>query len=113
MVGLLLGSLVGGAISDRYGKRPVLLLCVCVQAACGLIPAILPQPFVFLAVRCLTGICCCGINICSFSLGRSRSRTVGLSVIGARCDTKNSERLSANEDRRRPAGRRPLTPAEL
>ncbi|MEQ2206365.1 hypothetical protein XENOCAPTIV_028472 [Xenoophorus captivus] len=36
MVGLLLGSVVGGAISDRYGKRPVLLVCACVQAFCGL-----------------------------------------------------------------------------
>ncbi|XP_026218582.1 solute carrier family 22 member 13 isoform X2 [Anabas testudineus] len=68
MVGLLVGSLFGGAISDRYGKRPVLLVCVCVHAFCGLVPAVLPQPFVFLAVRCLTGICCCCINICSFSL---------------------------------------------
>ncbi|XP_039649728.1 organic cation transporter-like protein [Perca fluviatilis] len=68
MVGLLLGSLFGGAISDRYGKRPVLLVCVCVHAVCGLVPAVLPQPFVFLAVRCLTGVCCCCINICSFSL---------------------------------------------
>ncbi|XP_042370931.1 solute carrier family 22 member 6, partial [Plectropomus leopardus] len=68
MVGLLLGSLFGGAISDRYGKRPVLLVCVCVHAVCGLVPAVLPQPFLFLAVRCLTGVCCCCINICSFSL---------------------------------------------
>lgn len=68
MVGLLLGSLVGGAISDRYGKRPVLLVCVFVHAVCGLVPAIFPQPVLFLAIRCLTGVCCCGINICSFSL---------------------------------------------
>ncbi|XP_034535198.1 solute carrier family 22 member 13 [Notolabrus celidotus] len=68
MVGLLLGSLVGGAISDRYGKRPVLLVCVCMHAICGLVPAVLPQPILFLVVRCLTGVCCCCINICSFSL---------------------------------------------
>ncbi|KAK2857160.1 hypothetical protein Q5P01_005895 [Channa striata] len=68
MAGLLLGSLFGGALSDRHGKRPVLLVCVCVHALCGLVPALLPQPLVFLAVRCLTGVCCCCINICSFSL---------------------------------------------
>uniref|UniRef100_A0A3Q2XCK1 Uncharacterized protein n=1 Tax=Hippocampus comes TaxID=109280 RepID=A0A3Q2XCK1_HIPCM len=68
MVGLLLGSLVGGALSDRYGKRPVLLFSVYVQAVCGLLPAVLPQPFLFLAVRCLAGVCCCCINNCSFSL---------------------------------------------
>ncbi|XP_044043502.1 solute carrier family 22 member 6 isoform X1 [Siniperca chuatsi] len=68
MVGLLLGSLFGGAISDRYGKRPVLLVFVFVHAVCGLVPAIHPQALLFLAVRCLTGVCCCCINICSFSL---------------------------------------------
>ncbi|XP_026157237.1 solute carrier family 22 member 13 isoform X2 [Mastacembelus armatus] len=68
MVGLLLGSLFGGAICDRFGKRPVLLLGVCMHTMCGLVPAVLPQPLLFLAVRCLTGICCCFINICSFSL---------------------------------------------
>lgn len=68
MVGLLLGSLVGGVLSDRYGKRPVLLVCVCLHAFCGLVPAVFPQPIVFLAVRCVTGVCCCCINICSFSL---------------------------------------------
>uniref|UniRef100_A0A3Q2QME6 Solute carrier family 22 member 13 n=1 Tax=Fundulus heteroclitus TaxID=8078 RepID=A0A3Q2QME6_FUNHE len=68
MVGLLLGSVVGGAVSDRYGKRPVLLACACVQALCGLVPAVFPQPLLFLAVRCLTAVCCCCINICAFSL---------------------------------------------
>ncbi|XP_037099067.1 solute carrier family 22 member 6 isoform X4 [Syngnathus acus] len=68
MVGMLLGSLVGGALSDRYGKRPVLLFCVCVQPLCGLVPAVFPQPTLFLAVRCLTGVCCCCINNCSVSL---------------------------------------------
>ncbi|XP_040025877.1 solute carrier family 22 member 6 isoform X1 [Gasterosteus aculeatus] len=68
MVGLLLGSLVGGAVSDRYGKRTVLLVCVYVHALCGLVPALLPRAFLYLAVRCVTGVCCCCINICSFSL---------------------------------------------
>lgn len=68
MVGLLLGSLVGGAISDRFGKRPVLLVSVFVQALCGVMPVVLPQPLLYLIVRCLTGVCCCIINICSFSL---------------------------------------------
>uniref|UniRef100_A0A3Q3X5J4 Uncharacterized protein n=1 Tax=Mola mola TaxID=94237 RepID=A0A3Q3X5J4_MOLML len=68
MVGMLLGSLFGGPISDRYGKRPVLLVCLCVHTVCGLMPAILPQPLVFLIVRCLTGMCSCCINVSSFSL---------------------------------------------
>uniref|UniRef100_A0A3B5QJV0 Solute carrier family 22 member 13-like n=1 Tax=Xiphophorus maculatus TaxID=8083 RepID=A0A3B5QJV0_XIPMA len=53
---------------SRYGKRPVLLACACVQAFCGLVPAVFPQPLLFLAIRCLTAVCCCCINICAFSL---------------------------------------------
>ncbi|XP_056157516.1 solute carrier family 22 member 6 [Lampris incognitus] len=69
MTGLLLGSLCGGALSDWYGRRVVLLVCVSVHAVCGVIPAALHHPLLFLTLRCLTGVCCCCINICSFSLG--------------------------------------------
>lgn len=58
-------------LSCRYGKRPMLLVCLCVNAVCGLVPAVLPQPLLFLAVRCMTGICICCINISSFSLGNN------------------------------------------
>ncbi|XP_051797995.1 solute carrier family 22 member 13-like [Acanthochromis polyacanthus] len=68
MSGLLLGSLVGGAISDRYGSRPTLLVFVCLHIVCSLVPAVLPQPLVFLAVRCLAGVCNSIINVSSFCL---------------------------------------------
>ncbi|XP_071238216.1 solute carrier family 22 member 13-like isoform X2 [Salvelinus alpinus] len=69
MTGLLLGSLFGGALSDRYGKRAVLLVCVCVNAVTAVLPAVLPYALLFLTLRCLAGVSCCCINICSFSLG--------------------------------------------
>ncbi|XP_041704371.1 solute carrier family 22 member 13 [Coregonus clupeaformis] len=69
MTGLLLGSLFGGALSDRYGKRAVLLVCVCVHAVTAVLPAVLPHALLFLTLRCLAGVSCCCINICSFSLG--------------------------------------------
>lgn len=58
----------------RYGKRPMLLVCLCMQAVCGPAPAALPHPLFFLALRCLTGLCCCCINISSFSLGNHTHR---------------------------------------
>ncbi|XP_028324806.1 solute carrier family 22 member 13 [Gouania willdenowi] len=67
-LGLLLGSLVGGAIADRYGKRPVLLVCIFLHAGCSIIPAVLPHLLLFLTIRCLTGVCSCCINVCAFSL---------------------------------------------
>ncbi|XP_077581038.1 solute carrier family 22 member 6 isoform X1 [Stigmatopora nigra] len=68
MLGLLLGSLVGGVLSDRYGKCLVLLVCVHIQAVCGLLPTLITQPVLFLVVRCVTGVCNCCIGNCSFSL---------------------------------------------
>lgn len=68
---------------SRYGKRPMLLACLCVHAVCGLVPAVLPQPLLFLAVRCLTGVCCCCINISSFSLGNKTHTCLLLSLLPA------------------------------
>lgn len=68
MVGQLLGSLVGGAISDRFGKRPVLLWCMSLHAFCGLVPALILQPQVFVMIRCITGVCSSVISTCAFSL---------------------------------------------
>lgn len=68
MVGQLLGSLIGGDISDRFGKRPVLLVCVSIHTLCGLVPALVSQPLVYFTVRFVTGLCSSIINTCSFSL---------------------------------------------
>ncbi|KAJ8398082.1 hypothetical protein AAFF_G00431590 [Aldrovandia affinis] len=69
MTGLLVGSLMGGAISDRYGKRLLLVVSAVLQAVTALCSAfLLFSPF-HLAARCIAGITCYGINISSFSLG--------------------------------------------
>ncbi|XP_012692321.1 solute carrier family 22 member 8 [Clupea harengus] len=69
MMGLLIGSAFSGVLSDRYGKRILLLGCCCVQATMPLATALLPYSTFYLAARCITGITCCGIHMCSFSLG--------------------------------------------
>ncbi|XP_062378925.1 solute carrier family 22 member 13-like [Sardina pilchardus] len=69
MIGLLIGSGFSGVLSDRYGKRILLLGCCFVQAAVPLATALLPYSTVYLVARCVTGITCCGIHMCCFSLG--------------------------------------------
>ncbi|XP_063040681.1 si:dkey-190l8.2 [Engraulis encrasicolus] len=69
MIGLLIGSAFAGVLSDRYGKRILLLGCCCVQATMPLATALLPYSVLYLVARCVTGITCCGIHMCSFSLG--------------------------------------------
>ncbi|KAL2098728.1 hypothetical protein ACEWY4_005208 [Coilia grayii] len=69
MIGLLIGSAFSGVLSDRYGKRILLLGCCCVQATVPLATALLPYSVFYLVARCVTGITCCAIHMCSFSLG--------------------------------------------
>ncbi|KAK7153127.1 hypothetical protein R3I93_011127 [Phoxinus phoxinus] len=69
MTGLLIGSLFGGAVSDRYGKRLLLIFCSAVHAFATLIVAFLPYVPVYLTVRGISGAASCAIHICTFSLG--------------------------------------------
>ncbi|XP_007892203.1 solute carrier family 22 member 13 [Callorhinchus milii] len=68
MTGLLLCSIVGGIISDRYGRKGLLLGSVTIQAVLGLMLAFIPHAIFYLLTRLLTGMTCCGIMITSFSL---------------------------------------------
>ncbi|XP_057200198.1 solute carrier family 22 member 13 isoform X1 [Triplophysa rosa] len=69
MTGLLIGSLFGGALSDKYGKRFLLICCSVVHAAATLVVAFLPYVSVYLTARCVTGAASCAIHICTYSLG--------------------------------------------
>uniref|UniRef100_A0A8D0CN53 Solute carrier family 22 member 13-like n=1 Tax=Scleropages formosus TaxID=113540 RepID=A0A8D0CN53_SCLFO len=69
MIGLLIGSLFGGALADKYGKRVVHLGSNILQAVTALMTAFLPSAAFYLAARWIAGLTCCGINITSFSLG--------------------------------------------
>nr|XP_006005360.1 PREDICTED: solute carrier family 22 member 1-like isoform X1 [Latimeria chalumnae] len=69
MFGLLLGSILCGVISDRYGRRIVLLGSCIIQAVIGLMLSFLPNVIFYLIARLITGLTFCGINMSSFTLG--------------------------------------------
>ncbi|XP_067311330.1 si:dkey-190l8.2 isoform X2 [Pseudorasbora parva] len=69
MTGLLIGSLFAGAVSDRYGKKLLLICCSAVHAVATLIVAFLPYVPVYLTGRGISGAACCAIHICTYSLG--------------------------------------------
>jgi len=55
-VGILLGSLAGGMLGDRLGRKPVLIACVIIFGIGSLAMALAASPAQLAALRLLTGI---------------------------------------------------------
>ncbi|NWQ68174.1 S22AD protein, partial [Neopipo cinnamomea] len=63
MAGLLVGAMFFGMLSDRIGRRPVLLICMLLQGVFGLGIAFVPHFYVYMAIRCVVGAAASGIKI--------------------------------------------------
>uniref|UniRef100_A0A452HBX3 Major facilitator superfamily (MFS) profile domain-containing protein n=1 Tax=Gopherus agassizii TaxID=38772 RepID=A0A452HBX3_9SAUR len=80
MLGLLLGAVVFGSLSDRIGRRPIILLSMLVMGTFGVGAAFVPNFYVYVILRCLVGAAVSGIFIgvlalviitqCCFSIGQ-------------------------------------------
>nr|XP_006120702.1 solute carrier family 22 member 13 [Pelodiscus sinensis] len=68
-VGLLLGALVSGSLSDRIGRRPVTLFSMLLMGAFGVGAAFAPDFYVYMALRCLVGVAVSGFTISTVTLG--------------------------------------------
>ncbi|KAM3858637.1 LOW QUALITY PROTEIN: solute carrier family 22 member 6-B-like [Diretmus argenteus] len=69
MFGLLMGSVVFGAMADRYGRRFVLLLSLALQAVFGVAVAFAPNFPVYVILRFVVGATISGVIINAFVLG--------------------------------------------
>uniref|UniRef100_A0A669QJ91 Major facilitator superfamily (MFS) profile domain-containing protein n=1 Tax=Phasianus colchicus TaxID=9054 RepID=A0A669QJ91_PHACC len=63
MVGLLLGAMIFGPLSDRIGRRPVLLISILGQSLFSLAIAFLPNFIVYMVFRCIMATAVSGILI--------------------------------------------------
>ncbi|XP_004449273.2 organic anion transporter 3 [Dasypus novemcinctus] len=61
MAGILIGGIVLGDLSDRFGRKPILTLSYLLMAASGSVTAFSPGLPVYMAFRFLTGCCVSGI----------------------------------------------------
>ncbi|KAM9340288.1 solute carrier family 22 member 13 [Symphorus nematophorus] len=69
MFGLLVGSVVFGAMADRYGRRFILLLSIALQTVFGVAVAFAPNFIVYVILRFLVGTTISGVIINAFVLG--------------------------------------------
>ncbi|KGL97633.1 Solute carrier family 22 member 13, partial [Charadrius vociferus] len=68
MLGLFLGSMIFGPLSDRIGRRPVILISVFLQGLFGVGIALVPHFYVYMAFRCVVGASVSGITMTILAL---------------------------------------------
>ncbi|KAM6338720.1 solute carrier family 22 member 13-like [Podargus strigoides] len=68
MMGLFLGSMIFGPLSDRIGRRPVILISVFLQGLFGVAIAFVPHFYVYIAFRCVVGASVSGITMTILAL---------------------------------------------
>ncbi|KAM8967249.1 solute carrier family 22 member 13-like [Pelodytes ibericus] len=68
MAGLLVGSIILGPLSDRTGRRPVILLSMFMQMVFAFGAAFSPHFYVYMALRFLAGLALSGLLLNNFVL---------------------------------------------
>ncbi|KAM6276850.1 solute carrier family 22 member 13-like isoform 3-T3 [Spheniscus humboldti] len=68
MLGLLLGAMIFGPLSDRIGRRPIFLISILLQGLFGVGIAFVPHFYVYMAFRCVVGASVSGILITTLAL---------------------------------------------
>jgi MFS transporter, AAHS family, 3-hydroxyphenylpropionic acid transporter len=87
-IGLLIGSLVGGTIADRRGRKLVLVASIGMFGAFSLLTAVMPNLLLLVGARFLTGLGLGGAmpNLIAMAVEMSapgiRNRSVGIAYIG-------------------------------
>ncbi|XP_030368629.1 solute carrier family 22 member 13-like isoform X2 [Strigops habroptila] len=68
MLGMFLGAMIFGPLSDRIGRRPVILISIFLQGLFGVAIAFVPHFDVYMAFRCVVGASVSGITMTILSL---------------------------------------------
>ncbi|XP_015189080.1 PREDICTED: organic cation transporter protein [Polistes dominula] len=66
MVGVMLGSMIFGALSDKYGRRPIFFLSLVIQLAGGILLAIVPEFISYVIFRLIVGSTTSGVFLVAY-----------------------------------------------
>lgn len=70
MVGILLGSVIFGDLSDRFGRRPIFFLSLVLQVVFGILAGLAPEYYSFVISRMVVGSSTSGIFLVGFVIGK-------------------------------------------
>ena len=70
MVGVLLGSIVFGVLSDMFGRRPIFFFSLVIQVIFGILAGFAPEYFTFVIARIIVGASTSGIFLVGFVIGK-------------------------------------------
>ncbi|CRK91512.1 CLUMA_CG005173, isoform A [Clunio marinus] len=66
MLGILIGSYIFGELSDKYGRRPILLFSLLIQVVFGFLTALSPEFISFAICRVIVGGSTIGVSLVSY-----------------------------------------------
>ncbi|XP_075216993.1 organic cation transporter isoform X2 [Lycorma delicatula] len=69
MIGVLLGSIIIGDLSDRYGRRPLFFLSLIFQVLSGIAAGLAPNYIVFVLFRMMVGASTSGVFLVAYVIG--------------------------------------------
>ncbi|KAG5322016.1 ORCT protein, partial [Acromyrmex heyeri] len=66
MVGVMLGSMLFGGLSDKYGRRPIFFLSLVIQLAGGILVAVAPEFISYVIFRLIVGSTTSGVFLVAY-----------------------------------------------
>jgi len=69
MVGVMLGSMIFGGLSDKYGRRPIFFLSLVIQLVGGILVAVAPEFISYVIFRLIVGSTTSGVFLVAYVIG--------------------------------------------
>ncbi|EDV44241.1 uncharacterized protein Dana_GF16119 [Drosophila ananassae] len=66
MLGVLLGSIVFGQLSDKYGRKPILFASLVIQVLFGVLAGVAPEYFTYTTARVMVGATTSGVFLVAY-----------------------------------------------
>lgn len=71
MVGVMLGSMIFGGLSDKFGRRPIFFLSLVIQLVGGILVAVSPEFISYVIFRLIVGSTTSGVFLVAYVIGKS------------------------------------------